>query len=124
MIHYTRSPLEDSRLFGPGPWKVLASIVQTNGFLSNPAPGENLESGNLVMETGCTAVSRTPNLPTNIVDFRGFDSSIMLCLRGGIIMSIGNFPESLSQAMLVGIMLAWRLGARPCPYLRVSYSRF
>ena len=24
-----------------------------NGFLSNPAPGENLESGNLVMETGC-----------------------------------------------------------------------
>ena len=25
----------------------------TNGFLSNPAPGENLVSGNLVMETGC-----------------------------------------------------------------------
>ena len=22
---YTRSPLEDSRLFGPGPWKVLAA---------------------------------------------------------------------------------------------------
>ena len=25
----------------------------TNGFLSNPDPGENLVSGNLVMETGC-----------------------------------------------------------------------
>ena len=31
----------------------------------------------------------TPNLPTNIVDFRGFDSSIMLCLRGGILRPIG-----------------------------------
>ena len=25
----------------------------------------------------------TPNLPTNIVDFRGFDSSTILILRGG-----------------------------------------
>ena len=54
----------------------------------------------------------TPNLPTNIVDFRGFDSSIVLIQRGGILMSIGNLPESLSQAMLVGIMLVGRLGAR------------
>ena len=34
----------------------------------------------------------TPNLPTNIVDFRGLDSSTILNLRGGILMSIGNFP--------------------------------
>ena len=54
-------------------------------------------------------VMGTANLPTNIVDFGGFDSSIMLCLRGGILMSMGNFPESLSQAML-GVMLAGRLG--------------
>ena len=27
-----------------------------NAFLSNPAPGESLESGNLVMETGCIIV--------------------------------------------------------------------
>ena len=32
------------------------------------------------------------------MDFRGFDSSIILILRGGILMSIGIFPESLSQA--------------------------
>ena len=32
----------------------------------------------------------TANLPTNIVDFRGFDSSITLILRGGILMSIGK----------------------------------
>ena len=39
---------------------------------------------------------------TNIVGFRGFDSSMILIQRGGILMSIGDFPESLSQAMLVG----------------------
>ena len=52
----------------------------------------------------------TANLPTKIVDFRGFDSSVILILRGGILMSIGDFPESLTQAMLVGIMLVGRLG--------------
>ena len=31
----------------------------------------------------------TPNLPTNIVDFRGFDSSTILILRGGILRPIG-----------------------------------
>ena len=34
----------------------------------------------------------TPNLPTSIVDFRGLDSSTILILRGGILMSMGNFP--------------------------------
>ena len=55
----------------------------------------------------------TPNLATNIVGFRGFDSSIMLCLRGGMFMSIGNLPESLTRAMLVGTMLVGRLGVHP-----------
>ena len=51
----------------------------------------------------------TADPPTNIVDFGGFDSSTILILRGGILMSIGDFPESLSQAMLVGVMLVGRL---------------
>ena len=50
------------------------------------------------------------NLRTNIMDFRGFDSRIISIIRGGILMSIGDFPESLSQAILVGIMLVGRLG--------------
>ena len=54
----------------------------------------------------------TPNLPTNINGFRGFDSSIILISRGGILMPKGNFPESSSQAMLVGTMLLGRLGVR------------
>ena len=52
----------------------------------------------------------TPNLPTNIVDVRGFDSSIILIQRGGTLMSIGDFPESSSQVMLAGIILVGRLG--------------
>ena len=40
----------------------------------------------------------------------GLTSSRILILRGGILMSIGNFPEILSQAILAGIILVWRLG--------------
>ena len=40
----------------------------------------------------------TPNLPTNIVDFRGFDSSRILILRGGIRMSIWSLPECYGSA--------------------------
>ena len=29
---YTRSPLEDSRLFGPSPWKILATTYETKYF--------------------------------------------------------------------------------------------
>ena len=36
----------------------------------------------------------TPNLPTNIVDFRGFDSTIILTFRGGIPRPIVDFPQS------------------------------
>ena len=35
---------------------------------------------------------------------------MILILRGGILMPIGDFPKSLSQAILVGIMLVGRLG--------------
>ena len=52
----------------------------------------------------------TPDLPTNIVDFRGFDSSIIFIERGGIPTSIGKCRQSLSQAMLVGMVLEGRLG--------------
>ena len=38
------------------------------------------------------------------------DSNIILSQRGGIFISMGNSPTSLSQAMLVGIMLVGRVG--------------
>ena len=52
----------------------------------------------------------TANLCTKILDFRGFDSSRILNSRGGIPRPIGDFPEGLSQAILVGIMLVGKLG--------------
>ena len=54
--------------------------------------------------------SLTANLHTKIPVFRGFDSNIILILRAWILMSIGNFPESLSQAILAGRFLVGRLG--------------
>ena len=47
---------------------------------------------------------RTADLRTKILDSRGLDSSRILILRGGILMSIGSSPESLSQQILVGII--------------------
>ena len=52
----------------------------------------------------------TANLRTKTLDFRGFHSSILLILRGGILRPKGDFPESLSQAILAGIILVGRLG--------------
>ena len=66
----------------------------------------------------------TANLPTNIVDFGGFDSSIMLFLRGGILMSMGDFPDSLTRAMLVGTMLVGKSGVSwfACFWIPGSWS--
>ena len=61
MYIHTRSPLQDSRLFGPSPWKILATAYEQKRLLSNPAPGENLVSGNLVMQTGCIQTNRNDN---------------------------------------------------------------
>ena len=54
-LQYTRSPLQDSCFFGPSPWKILATTYEKRN-MSNPAPGENLLSGNLVLETGCRII--------------------------------------------------------------------
>ena len=66
-LAYSRSPLDDSRLFGPSPWKILATTYEQKGLLSNPAPGENIPSGNLVMETGCTQSNSHTATSTNIL---------------------------------------------------------
>ena len=39
-------------------------------------------------------INATANLRTNIMGFRGFDSSVILILRGGIPRPIGNILES------------------------------
>ena len=47
--------------------------------------------------------------------FRGFDSNIIFILRGGIPRPVGDFSESLSQGILVGIILVGRLGVPRSP---------
>ena len=47
--------------------------------------------------------SHTANLRTKILDSRGFDSSVILRLRGGIPRPIRDFPEDLSQGISVRI---------------------
>ena len=62
--------------------------------------------GPLARSTG----AGTAALRTQILDFGGLDSSRVLILRGGILMSKGNSKEMLSQGILVGIILVGRLG--------------
>ena len=52
----------------------------------------------------------TANLRAKTLDFGGFDSSII-----GVELTrpIGNFPESLSQAILIGTILLGRSGVIP-----------
>ena len=43
--------------------------------------------------------------------------------RDGIFMSMGDFPESLSQQILVGITLAWRLGICTARHWPATYCK-
>ena len=47
----------------------------------------------------------TVNLRTKILDFGGFDSSRILILRGGMLMSVGSLPEMLSQQICIYIYI-------------------
>ena len=51
---------------------------------------------------GCGRTDMRPIPLLTFLDSRGFDSSIILISRGGLPRPTGDFPESLSQAMLVG----------------------
>ena len=88
---------------------------------------ERQGSGEIMKRTttiGPSSVKRrTANLRIKILDFRGGDSNIIFSLRGGILMSIGNFPESLSQAILVGMILVGRLGVRQSFHKKNSFHK-
>ena len=75
-------------------------------------------SSSLASRIGCGSIICTqrcllrPISVPKILDVGGFDSSSILNLGDEILMSIGNSPESLSQRILVGILLEGRLGIR------------
>ena len=58
--------------------------------------------GALSAAAAAPSVKGTANLRTKILGFRWFESSTIVSLRGGILMPIGDFPESLSQRTLAG----------------------
>ena len=60
----------------------------------------------------CTraGVDDMANLWTKVLYFRGFDSSRILILRGGILAFVRNSQQSLSQRILAGRILVRRLG--------------
>ena len=47
-----------------------------------------------------TSIHSKANLRTKILDFRGFDSNGVLILRGGILKSIGSFPQNVESTHL------------------------
>ena len=88
-------------------YKVLQTSHRTHLFQ------EHVLQTLLGMGMSMNVTASTANLRANIMDFGGFYLSIILILRGGIPRLIGNFLESLSPAILVGIILVGRLGVLP-----------
>ena len=79
---------------------VLPRVSLPGGIFVSQTPGE-APWHSLTADTPDV----TANLRSKILDVRGFDSSIILSLRGGTLMFTGNFPEGSSQAILAGIIL-------------------
>ena len=87
---------------------VITNTISNTNNTNNDNNHDNYRNGNKPRRP-VRLPNYTANLRTSIMDFRGFDSSIILILRGGILMPIGNFPESLTQAMLADAMSVRRL---------------
>ena len=76
--------------------------------------GEGAEEGNRVRGNNHNDndYDNMGTLRTKILDFGGFDSSIILILRGETLMPKGDFPEMSSRQILGGIILVGRFGRR------------
>ena len=73
-----------------------AALTRLRRIYAMPIGAAHLYTAATAPKGWCTA-----NLRTKLLDFRGFDSSIILILRCGILMSIENLPDFLSQQILV-----------------------
>ena len=98
-------------------YNISYKVIPSTAFQSRRHHAQDTE---VAADEAASAFGSRPcaaDLRTNVLDFRGFDSSIILVLRGGSPRPIWNFLESLSQAILVGIMLVRRLAVQAscCP---------
>ena len=98
------------------PWDTkkvnVGKMTTCHGNLEESFSSREVATGATSEVSTCGHQSRTEtaNLRTKILDSRGSDSGRILILRGGILMSTGNSPESLNQAILAGRILVGRLG--------------
>ena len=102
----------ESKMVTQRPWAVLVCFTIKQEKQSRTAPWHTISTADLPRPDHPAkdwSYGQSPYF-TKILDFRGFDSSRILILRGGILMSIGNFPEVFSQRILVGSILLRRLG--------------
>ena len=60
------------------------------------------------MSTDFGSHTASPRTKIKILDFRGFDSSIILIVSGGILAPMGDFPEISNQGILAEIILVGR----------------
>ena len=90
-------------------WKHSPKALQTTTTAGGPGEPEQMSESQVGVR--CSEYGRSPYW--RIMDFRSFDSNRISILRGGILMSMGSFPEVLSQQILAGIILVGRLGVVP-----------
>ena len=75
-----------------------------------------VHSGAVTLGVGAVWSSTPANLRTKILDFRGFGSSIILCLRGGIRRSVESYrksPGKFESTNLSRDNLSEELGRKP-----------
>ena len=89
-----------------------------NGFLSNPAPGENLESGNLVMETGCIVLRHLTSRPDAPSAYKTVKTIIVMIIM--IIMETGCTYPSRSPPPPPGAGLVHPVSVRRFPSFRAQ----
>ena len=91
--------------------------IRCSSSRAQPGP----RAGSLLHAVRLVALDHLPRgescraVGTKILDVKRFDSSRILILRGGILMCAGDSPETLSQQISAGTILAGRLGARRVP---------
>ena len=80
-------------------------------MLPLPPPRRAVAPRHAVRLASTAARRRTSaSLRTKTLDPRGFDSGGILMLRGGTLMSVGNFTAILSQRILAGRFVVRRVG--------------
>ena len=70
-------------------------------ILIKPCSPDLTGQSSLSIQVDRAQLEITANLRTKILDFRGFDSGRTLISRGGMLMSMGDFPGSFESTIII-----------------------